>query len=317
MRILDDLSTGRRANAPNAAEVIVGDVADRAAVMAAMAGMDGCFHLAAIASVARSTEDWLGTHRVNLTATINDLDVARHGVGGPTPVVYASSAAVYGDSEQIPLSETGPTRPLTAYGADKLACEWHARVGGLVHGVPTFGLRFFNVFGPRQDPRSPYSGVISIFADRLRRGLPLTVFGDGEQVRDFVYVGDVVAFLLRAMDRASHTGGVANVCTGRSTTILELARVLGQLGGIAPDIRFAPPRTGDIRRSLGCPKGGEPRALGTGRAQGRIAGDRGGAATRLLNTGRGSFSRGGLRLAVHFATNPSQFGSAIRYRFKY
>ena len=254
VRILDDLSTGLRTNAPSAAEVVIGDVADNAAVSAAMAGMDGCFHLAAIASVARSSEDWLGTHRVNLTATINVLDAARQGHRGPIAVVYASSAAVYGDSDQIPLSETGPTRPLTAYGADKLACELHARVGGVVHGVPTFGLRFFNIFGPRQDPRSPYSGVISIFAERLRQGLPLTIFGDGRQLRDFVYVGDVVAFLMRAMDRASTIGGIANVCTGQSTSILELAHALGQLLGIEPDIRFAPTRAGDIRRSLGCPK---------------------------------------------------------------
>lgn len=263
VRVLDDLSTGKRSNVAPATEIIAGDVADGAAVAAAMAGVDGCFHLAAVASVAASVADWVGTHRTNLTGAITVFDAARRvgADGGPVPVVYASSAAVYGDNPALPLHEEAATRPLTAYGADKLGCEQHARVAGHVHGVPTVGLRFFNVYGPRQDPSSPYSGVISIFADRLGRGLPIAIFGDGEQTRDFVYVADVVAFLLRAMARASAAGAVVNVCTGRATSIIELAQTIARLLGRAPEISHHPARAGDIRASLGDP-GHAQRLLG-------------------------------------------------------
>jgi len=167
--------------------------------------------------------------------------------------VYASSAAVYGDSAALPLTEDGPARPLSAYGADKLGCEQQALVAGVVHGVPTAGLRFFNVFGPRQDPASPYSGVISIFCDRLRAGQGLTVFGDGQQTRDFVFVGDVVAALLAALQGAGVAAPVFNVCTGRTTTVLTLANQVGMLCGVVPAIRHAEPRRGEIRHSLGSP----------------------------------------------------------------
>ena len=134
----------------------------------------GCFHLAAIASVERGVRDWLGTHRVNASGMVTLLDALRARADrGRVPVVYASSAAVYGDCQDLPLDEDAPTRPLSAYGADKLGCELHARVGAHVHGIPSVGLRFFNVYGPRQDPASPYSGVISIFCARLRRGAPV------------------------------------------------------------------------------------------------------------------------------------------------
>ena len=263
VRVLDNLSTGKRTNVAPATEIIVGDVADGAAVAAAMAGVDGCFHLAAVASVAASVADWVGTHRTNLTGAITVFDAARRvrADGPPIPVVYASSAAVYGDNPALPLHEEAATRPLTAYGADKLGCEQHARVGFHVHGVPTVGLRFFNVYGPRQDPSSPYSGVISIFADRLGRGLPIEIFGDGEQTRDFVYVADVVAFLIRAMAQASAAGAVVNVCTGRATRIIELARTIARVLGCAAEIIHRPARAGDIRASLGDP-GHAQRLLG-------------------------------------------------------
>ena len=181
VRVLDDLSTGSRANLAPGAGLVVGDVADPAVVQGAMQGVDGCFHLAAIASVERAVREWLATHRVNLSATIGVFDAAR--AVGPVPVVYASSAAVYGDQETLPIAEDAPKRPLSAYGADKLGCEQQALVAGHVHQVPTMGLRFFNVFGPRQDPKSPYSGVISIFCDRLSAGQPVQVFGDGGRSR--------------------------------------------------------------------------------------------------------------------------------------
>jgi UDP-glucose 4-epimerase len=256
VRVLDDLSTGRRDNLPAApgTELIVGDVADRALAGRVMAGADGCFHLAAIASVQRSNEDWCGTHRANLSGTIAMLDAARDARdGGPVPVVYASSAAIYGDNPSLPLAETATPRPLTAYGADKLGSEQHARVGWLVHRVPSTGFRFFNVYGPRQDPKSPYSGVIAIFADRVAADRTITIFGDGGQTRDFVYVGDVVRHLLAAMDRPAPDARVFNVCTGRVTTVLDLARIIAEIADRPSRVEHAAPRAGDIRESLGDP----------------------------------------------------------------
>jgi UDP-glucose 4-epimerase len=163
---------------------------------------------------------------------------------------------------------------LSAYGADKLGCELHARVAGVVHGVPTLGLRFFNVFGPRQDPRSPYSGVISVFCDRLSRGEAVDVYGDGEQTRDFVSVSDVVAALLAAMPAASPAAPVLNVCTGRATSVLDLADAVAGLCGTELDARHRPARSGEIRHSLGSPARvrealglGPPRELREGLAE--------------------------------------------------
>lgn len=249
VRVLDDLSTGTRANLAPGAELVVGDISDPATVQAAMRGMDGCFHLAAIASVERGVREWLATHRVNLSGTIAVFDAAR--AQGGVPVVYASSAAVYGDQKTLPIAEDAPKAPLSAYGADKLGCEQHALVAGHVHGVPSMGLRFFNVFGPRQDPKSPYSGVISIFCDRLAAGLPVKIFGDGGQTRDFIFVADVVAGLLAAMAAASPAAPVANLCTGQATSVRELARLIADLTGAADAPEPAPPRAGEIRHSVG------------------------------------------------------------------
>jgi UDP-glucose 4-epimerase len=254
VRVLDDFSTGKRANIDPRCEVLTGDVADLATVRAALAGMDGCYHLAAIASVARGNEDWLGTHRTNLTGTITVLEAARQ--AGKLPVAYASSAAIYGDlGEQVAHEGLQPA-PLTAYGADKLGSELHARVGWQVHGVPSLGLRFFNVYGPRQDPASPYSGVVSIFADRLAADAGLTVHGAGDQTRDFVFVADVVAHLRSAMAQAAAQGGarVLNVCTGQGTSVLALARMLAGLLGRIARVTHGPARAGDIQRSLGDPQ---------------------------------------------------------------
>jgi UDP-glucose 4-epimerase len=254
VRVLDDLSSGHLRNLAEGAELVRGDVADLAAVRGALEDVDGCFHLAAIASVERGAQDWLGTHRVNLTGTITLFEAIRAGAApGRVPVVYASSAAVYGDCELLPIPEQADKRPLSAYGADKYACELHARVATGQHGLPTTGLRFFNVYGPRQDPASPYSGVISIFCDRLRRGEPLSIFGDGRQTRDFIFVRDVVTALLHAMDRPDGHAGVFNCCTGIATSIRDLAELLGELCGRCPELRFAELRAGEIRHSLGSP----------------------------------------------------------------
>ncbi len=150
VRVLDDLSSGRLANLPQGAAFIQGDVTDPAAVRAALAGVNGCFHLAAIASVERGAQDWAGTHKANQTGTVMLLEAIRRS-GRRIPFVYASSAAVYGDCQSLPLTEASATRPLSAYGADKLGCELHARVASASFAIPTAGLRFFNVFGPRQD----------------------------------------------------------------------------------------------------------------------------------------------------------------------
>lgn len=249
VRVLDDLSTGSEANLAPGAELIRGDVADAAAVRAAMDGVDGCFHLAAIASVERGVREWLETHRVNLSGTIAVFDAAR--AAGGVPVVYASSAAVYGDPVTLPIAEDAPCRPLSAYGADKLGCEQQARVAGIVHNVPTYGLRFFNVYGPRQDPRSPYSGVISIFSDLLSRGDAVSVYGDGQQTRDFICVTDIVAGLLAAMRAASTQAPVANLCTGQPTTVLQLAEIIAEICAVPLRVTHLPARSGEIRQSVG------------------------------------------------------------------
>ncbi|HUB49271.1 MAG TPA: NAD-dependent epimerase/dehydratase family protein [Acetobacteraceae bacterium] len=252
VRVLDDLSTGSRANLPPDVPLIQADVADPDAVHAAVDGVDGVFHLAAIASVTRGLTDWLGTHRANLTGTITVFDaIRRH--ARPIPVVYASSAAVYGDCPIVPISETTACRPLSAYGADKYACELHAHVAGHAHGIPATGLRFFNVYGPRQDPHSPYSGVISIFCTHAARGSPIDVFGDGRQTRDFIFVADVVAALLAAMQRPATDSPVFNICTGTAISVLDLARTVTDLAGTTAEIRHRPPRPGDIRHSVGVP----------------------------------------------------------------
>lgn len=252
--ILDDLSTGRLENKPILARLVVGDVADPQVVREAMNGVDGVFHLAAIASVPRSREFWAETHRTNLSGTVVLFEAARKARNdGPVPVIYASSAAVYGDNTATPLREDAATRPLSAYGADKLGCELHARVAWEIHGVPTVGFRFFNVYGPRQDPASPYSGVISIFARKVSRGEDVTIYGDGQQVRDFVFVGDVVRFLVRAMERPPEGSEVFNLCTGRPTSLLMLLDVLQELCESRVHRQHLPPRPGDIRVSIGDP----------------------------------------------------------------
>ncbi len=252
VRVVDDLSTGHRHNLDPRAELVVADICDAAALGRALAGAAGCYHLAAIASVARGNEDWAGTHRVNLTGTIAVLDACR---AGGLPVVYASSAATYGNVGDTVAHEGLVCAPQTAYGADKYGSELHAAVGWGVHGVPSFGLRFFNVYGPRQDPASPYSGVISIFADRIARGAPVSVHGDGGQTRDFVFVADVVAHLVGAMAYLGRVPGAwaCNVCTGRETSVLELAQTLAELSGRPAQIGHGPARAGDIRRSVGSP----------------------------------------------------------------
>jgi UDP-glucose 4-epimerase len=247
VRVIDDLSTGKTKNLDTRAQLLEADICNTTALQSALQGAAGCFHLAAIASVQRANEDWTGTHRVNLTGSIRVFDACRAAM---VPVVYASSAAVYGNVGDQVAHEGLRCVPQTAYGADKYGSELHAAIGWGVHGVPSFGMRFFNVYGPRQDPASPYSGVISIFAERVAQGLPITVHGDGGQTRDFVFVADVVAHLRAAMEKLAAAPGafVSNVCTGIETSVLMLAQALG-----AAEITHGAARAGDIRRSVGSP----------------------------------------------------------------
>lgn len=249
--VLDDFSTGREDNLNSAARLIRGDTTDPQAVKEALQGSDGCFHLAAIASVQRGNEEWLTCHRVNLGGTVAMLDASRS-VGG-VPVVYASSAAVYGDTDGSIAAEERSPKPITAYGMDKLGSELQASIGWLVHRVPSFGCRFFNVYGPRQNPSSPYSGVISVFLDRALAGKELIINGDGEQFRDFIHVADIVARLLAAMSllQQKREAYVANFCTGQGTTIKSLAHLIASLVPAPVVIRYGPPRIGDIRHSIG------------------------------------------------------------------
>ena len=252
VRVIDDLSTGKPENLPVEAEFLHASIADSASLDSAFKDVDGCFHLAAIASVERSCEAWLATHQINLSASVQVFNAAKTmGV----PVVYASSAAIYGNNPAIPLAETAPLAPLSPYGADKAGMELQAQAGAASFDLASTGLRFFNVYGPRQDPLSPYSGVISIFAQRLAQNQDLAIHGDGEQTRDFVFVADVVEYLVRAM--ATNTAGVArvfNVCTGNQTSVAVLANSLQRLLNSASKISHTAPRVGDIRHSAGNPQ---------------------------------------------------------------
>jgi UDP-glucose 4-epimerase len=262
--VLDNLSTGRRANLERwlvpkhgfegsepAVELVHCDVS--LGIFAALAPLTAKYgrveriaHLAAQVSVVTSIANPLVDMQINYGGTLHVLEYARAmGVG---KVAFASSAAVYGDVEVMPVGEDTPTRPVSPYGIDKLASEHALACYTTVHGIGTTALRFFNVYGPRQDPSSPYSGVISIFADRARAGRTLTIYGDGSQTRDFVYVGDVVRALVAGL--ADGRGSiVANVGTGREITVLELARTIVELCGKSTVIDHAPARAGEILKS--------------------------------------------------------------------
>ncbi len=248
--VLDDLSTGRRDNLPHDERVrlVRGDAADPDAVGGAMSGCRRVVHLAAIASVQRSVEDPIGTHRANLVATLRVLEAAR--TAGVARLVYASSAAVYGDVRTPPVAEAGSLAPQTPYAVDKLAGEHYLGYYRRTYGVPAVALRFFNVFGPRQLPDSPYSGVISLFADRVTRGAPVTVYGDGLQTRDFVEVGDVVDAVVGCLVRETPPEAFEmNVGTGVATSVLDLLAGLQRAAGVDVPIAFGAARVGEVRHS--------------------------------------------------------------------
>lgn len=247
VRVLDNFSSGKRENLnPHPGlEVLEGDIRNRAVVEQAMDGISHVLHLAAQVSVAASVEDPLGSCAVNIGGFLNVLDSARRaGVGR---FVYASSAAVYGMPARPRLLEEDPSLPISPYGLEKSVNDQYARLYREIYGLSCLGQRYFNVYGPRQDPSSPYSGVISIFARRLREKQPLTVNGDGLQTRDFIYVGDVAA--ANALALRSTEGGVCNVATGRDVTLLQMLETLSKVAGVKPEVSFGPARAGDIRHS--------------------------------------------------------------------
>lgn len=229
-----------------------GDIRKAEDLKQATEGCDAIIHLAAVASVQETIKDPKGTAEHNVTGTQNVFQAA---IGaGHIPVVYASSAAVYGDNQNLPLKESETPNPLSPYAEHKWQNEKDAAAFGKHHGLKTFGVRFFNIYGEGQDPSSPYSGVISVFHDRLESGQDITIFGDGQQSRDFVSVDDAITALKLGLEHASTDAPIANVCTGKTTPLLELADAIGQAIQRTPNIHFAPARDGDIRHSCGDPE---------------------------------------------------------------
>ena len=251
VRILDDLSTGKRANLQlqhPGLELIEGDVADAALVARAAAGCRAVVHLAAVASVQASVDDPVKTHQSNFIGTLNVCEAMRlNGVGR---VLFASSAAVYGNNgEGQSIAEDTPKAPLTPYAVDKLASEQYLDFYRRQHGLEPVIFRFFNIFGPRQDPSSPYSGVISIFSERATQGLPIKVFGDGEQTRDFLYVGDLVQVMVQALEQPQVEEGAVNIGLNQATSLNQLLAALRDVIGSLPEISYGEARSGDIRHS--------------------------------------------------------------------
>lgn len=250
VRVFDNFSTGRYDNLAHVrgdVDVIEGDLRDADAVRRAVAGVEIVFHQGALASVQRSVDDPITTHAVNVTGTLHVLTAARD--AGVRRVVFASSSSVYGDTPTLPKIETQAPQPLSPYAVSKLAGEQYCMAFSVVYGLPAIALRYFNVFGPRQDPHSEYAAVIPRFIDRMVRGIPPIIYGDGLQSRDFTYIENVVDANLAAADAPADCSAVFNVGAGERTSLLELAAQINHLLGsnLAPD--HQPPRAGDVRHS--------------------------------------------------------------------
>jgi len=250
VRVLDNFSTGLRENLAHirpAPEIVVGDVADPEAVGRAVAGVSLVFHLAALASVQFSVENPAASQRACDTGTLHVLDAARR--AGVRRLVYAGSSSAYGVPSREVQTEDEPLRPLSPYAAAKLAGELYAEAFAVTYGLETVRVRFFNVFGPRQRADSPYSGVIALFTAAMTQRRAPTVFGDGLQSRDFVYVTDAVQALIRASTVPGVSGKVYNIGTGRRITVLDLVAALNRQLGTSLSPQHGPPRAGDVRHS--------------------------------------------------------------------
>ena len=249
VRIVDNFSTGKRENLPakGSAEVVEGDVSDPAVANRAVAGCDFVLHQAAIPSVPRSVKDPVTSHRANVDGTLQVLLAARD--AKVKRLVFAGSSSVYGDTAVLPKREDMRPHPLSPYALHKLIGEQYCQLFTKLYGLETVSTRYFNVFGPRQDPGSPYSGVISLFVDALTTGHPPKIHGDGKQTRDFTYVTDVVAGVLRCCDAPNVAGEVINVAAGGRVSLLELVQALQVITGSTLTPEFGPNREGDVRDS--------------------------------------------------------------------
>ena len=250
--VLDDLSTGKRENLgdiKDRVKLVVGDICDVEKVREAMEGIDYVFHQAAVVSVPRSIDEPVRTNEVNVDGTLNCLLAARDVKA--KRFVFAASSSAYGDSPALPKHEDMIPRPLSPYGVSKLVGEMYCRVFYEVYGLPTVSLRYFNIFGPYQDPKSQYAAVVPIFITRLLKGESPQVFGDGDQSRDFTYIDNAVQANLLAMKSDKADGKTINVACGAQYTLNELAGNLKRLTGSDIDPTYAEPRAGDIKHSLG------------------------------------------------------------------
>ncbi|UUN26027.1 NAD-dependent epimerase/dehydratase family protein [Streptomyces sp. FIT100] len=245
---LDDLSTGSAANLAGEDDVdlIQGSILDPALVDRVVSQADAVVHLAARPSVPRSLKDPVASHHANATGTVNVLEACRR---GNVPVVVASSSSVYGATEALPKHEELPTRPLSPYAASKLATESYALAYGASFGLPVLAFRFFNVYGPLQPAGHAYAAVVPAFIDAMLRGEPVRIFGDGQQTRDFTYVGTVVRVLADAVLRKVSYAGPVNLAFGTRVSLLDLVRQLSDITGVPADVRHEDPRAGDVRHS--------------------------------------------------------------------
>ena len=249
VRVVDSLITGKRQNLAHLREVefMEGDLANLEVAQRAVAGVDFVLHQAAIPSVPRSVQDPITSNRANIDASLNVLVAARD--AGVRRVVYAGSSSAYGNTPTLPKIETMPTAPLSPYALQKLVAEQYCQMFTQLYGLETVTIRYFNVFGPRQDPSSPYSGVISLFISALCDGRQPTIYGDGEQTRDFTYVANVVDGVLRACHAPGASGEVINVATGGRISLNQLFRTVRDLVGAKIEPIYRDPRAGDVRDS--------------------------------------------------------------------
>lgn len=252
VRVIDNFTTGRRDNLPMGnprLQLIEGDIADASLVVQAVAGCQAVVHLAAVASVQASVDDPVRTHQSNFIGTLNICEAMR--LAKVKRVLFASSAAIYGNNgEGTAISEDTPKSPLTPYASDKLASEQYLNFYHRQHGLLPVIYRFFNIYGPRQDPSSPYSGVISIFFDRMQNNQPITVFGDGEQTRDFVFVRDLIKLLQQGLLLPSESVETVNVGLSHATSLNQILIAFSQALGKLPNVTYQPARNGDIRHSM-------------------------------------------------------------------